>query len=268
MRPQSYTGINKFLSLPNRLAFDIIRSRHSKSVYQIFGIQRSGNHAIINWLIDNMSGSVLHCNHVRKNQHPRDCKKNFRWGLGNSHLIASFEEYSPNDFELKFDSDLYGQFTSGFNLLLLRDPFNLFASRYAWEKPPGDRFREKIKTRERKISLWKEYANTYLKWQSHQQPQNITINYNQWCVDDEYRLKLAKKLGFEIEEIQSKRIPKNGGGSSFTGSQKIVDKNIFLQRFREFENDEKFKSIFKDEELIDLSKKIFGKIDGTYKLFR
>ena len=79
-------------------------------------------------------------------------------------------------------------------LLVLRDPYNLFASRLKWfhgrgEPPTAERF-EEFRT------LWKLHAGEFL-GTTHWLPEAVHVRYNDWFRSRAYRDELAGRIGFE-----------------------------------------------------------------------
>ena len=253
---------------PYKLIFKLIRANKSKTIYQVYGMKRSGNHAIIEWISRNEKGWVLHCNHIKKGQHPLEAiQKRIKLRKGKPVLITSYEEYASKKFQLDFNEKIFGRATSKFNILILRDPFNLFASRYAWKH--DKKFNEPGKHRDRKIKIWKSNAKLFLDWEANpDDSMNIPINYNRWCVDENYKNQIAERLSLTQANSDINQIQRFGGGSSFTGTAKIDDKKVLLQRFLKLANNEDFKSIFEDKELLNLSQNIFGAIEGVERIIK
>lgn len=244
-----------------RSQFTYLKKFTSKHTINLYGIQRSGNHAFIDFLMRNAQGKALLLNDIGIGQHPKNAAiKKMASGRGKEPLIiASRENFQRSDLILEEQPKLYGNISKHHNIILIRDPFNLFASYYSWNFRQGIFFREKEAFRVKIIALWKEYARLYLDWEKAGDPSNIVVTYNEFTADEKYKKDLAKKLDLKVKEINSEEVPNFGGGSSFYGTENIKgDKNGYNQRFLKFVEDENFRKIFQDEELIDLSREIFG----------
>ena len=134
-----FLKINKFSGIVNQ------------NEIRIIGLKRSGNHAISNWMMKQMKGNRFYINDVGVNENPyrekyeawvrSNCQKNQerlkQESLGNF-TQKDYLVYSYEDYELKritnplFASqhDLYfGKTNRRYDVLVLRDPFNLIASR-------------------------------------------------------------------------------------------------------------------------------------------
>jgi len=115
-----------------------------------------------------------------------------------------------------------------------------------------------------RLALWKEYAKEFLGFTNYLSNNKLVINFNKWVVDKEYRRTLAKKLGLNFNDHSMSSVSEYGKGSSFDGLKfhGQADRMKVLERWKEFESDKFYKSIFHDDEALSLSKEIFG--DITY----
>lgn len=241
--------------------FTYLKRFTRKHTINLYGIQRSGNHAFIDFLMRNAQGKALLLNDIGRGQHPkRAAIKKITANTGKEPLIiASRENFSRSELILKEEPELYGNISKHHNIILIRDPYNLFASYYSWNFRQGVFFREKVAFRERIIALWKEYARLYIDWKIAADPTNLAVTYNEFTSNEEYKKDLARRLGVKIREINSEEVPNFGGGSSFYGTlNESGDRRDYNQRFLKFVGDEEFKKIFQDEELVNLSQEIFG----------
>ncbi len=241
------------------------------------GMARSGNHAVINWILSMYPGTTHFWNaatNVPKKYFFR--QKPF---LLRSHENRSLAEIFDSDLEKLHD--LYmGKSSKRYNVLLIRDPFNLFSSRlkqvldqnfdqskhgfimghptyiYGASKP------------EEYVSIWKEHAKEYLGLTSYLGDDKITINYNQWFLDSSYREKTATLLGLSYnEESINKVVGENepGAGSSFDKYQyngQAKEMKV-LERWTNMIDNSNYCSLFADREVWELSEQIFGLIPGT-----
>ncbi|MGV9199856.1 MAG: hypothetical protein ACOC4M_13685, partial [Promethearchaeia archaeon] len=141
------------------------------------------------------------------------------------------------------------------NILVIRDPYNLAASKYKSEKnkgyPLGRYFNQG------KIKLWISYAREYLGQTSFLE-NKITINYNRWVQDNNYRKNILNKINLSFNE-KYENVPEMGGGSSFDGTEYSNDpkKMKVLERWRYFKSDIYYLKLVSNPELYYLSSKIF-----------
>jgi hypothetical protein len=274
----------------------------NKHEMRFFGIKRSGNHAFLYWIIENLDGIIVHINNIQsmiddpytncssfhiKGISYWTCKKRLLGFLKNiirrsnilnftiedrklcintirnirqkDLLILSYEnqkiELACNDEFDKKRSDFLGQSEKRSDVLILRDPFNLFSSMII-----SKRLQENNK--DEIVNLWKSFAREFLGETSYLKDNKVNVNYNRWVMDLQYRKSLTNILQMPIKQLEYNNIPYFGGGSSFTGIKEKFDTMKFkvFERWRYCKDNELFKTIFKDEELIELSLKIFGPI--------
>lgn len=254
---------------------------------RIVNLARSGSHAIINWLIGLCNGKICFLNDVKPNRNPflnftekelinieeDEFNKNKSGKLTKKDLlICSYEQYPLKDIfvgEFEKNHDRYvGKSGRRIDILILRDPFNFFASRIKLEEYGIASLRiHLVDERSKKIitKLWKEYAKEYLNQTNHLKHNKLVISYNKWCLDKGYKKYLAKKLGFPFKDLEDKFVSKYGPGSSFDGRKyngKASEMKV-LERWKFFKDYPFYRDIFKDKELIGLSNKIFGPMEGT-----
>jgi len=269
---------------------------------RVHGLRRTGNHAIINWIEKQASGFTVHLNNLRPEEnpfknywriledkvHPRE-----KWRVaelsfndlyqGSSGyelvkqeakgkfiekdcLILSYEDcYIPRVSSARAvrTHDRYvGKSKEIFDLIILRDPYNLIASRMRSNmlgiKGIGKTLPE----------LWIDYAKEYLGETQHLKYVKVPANYNQWFLDKEYRRTLANKLNLNFSDVGINDVPIFGQGSSFdsTGLDGQAQKMNVLNRWERYVDNENYRKLLDNEELIYYSERIFGHIPGTEKL--
>jgi hypothetical protein len=289
-----------------------------------YGLQRSGNHALIAWAINQHKGkSSCFLNNVRHGNHDlfRIYKEIVLTGLpgldeksdaeslrsAQKHLLLySYEDFLPrmagrNDFlssvfdpEFEENRERYlGRSEHRIDVLILRDPFNFFASRL--KRAPGEK--ESV---EFIVRNWKMLARQAIAIDAEAKPGRIVANFNAWLKDVNYRKQLSRKLLGVHDDSSMSDIPALGGGSSFDhypltlrqlvkNWTRIFDpkkyRNIpryfrtyffppkaeelkVLERWKHFTEDSVYRKIFVDRELLELSEKIFGEIPGTREFVR
>ena len=251
---------------------------------RIAGLRRTGNHAIITWIRSQFKNKQsLHLNNLIVNENPyrykyehlrdyypehkvvieryrQQAKGNF---VPRQCLIYSYEDYSlrqifNNRFEKKHDLYL-GLSAKRYDVLIIRDPFNLFASRFK------NNFREVKISGKTDIELWIEYAKEYLEETNYLKHNKLCINYNQWFQDRSYRQNLLDRLGIYCLNPGLSQVGNWGGGSSFDGTefQGQAEKMDLLGRWKHFVDDPEYRNLFKNKQLIAYSEKIFGEIPET-----
>jgi hypothetical protein len=144
-------------------------------------------------------------------------------------------------------------------ILILRDPYNLFASRLKYKKPK----KHAMQNKEGFVEKWKSYALEFL-GDTNIIDNKICINYNSWLKDIDYRRDLSKRLGGDFSDSNIDIVPSSGGGSSF--DRKSYDGRAsemkLLERWKSLKNEKYFLELVDDKELAELSFRIFGNIMG------
>ena len=271
---------------------------------RVLGLRRSGNHAIINWICKQLPEAHIFMNHCRVMDNPyrnvyRDqifLQKNpnlkgwrcediewwWREARGNfsikNCLVYSYEDQEIErvahpSFEKKHDLYL-GKSQERFDLIIIRDPFNLLASRIK-----GNRKRENarnfdlMKVYSKKLTLpelWIAYAKECLNETDYLKNKKIVIKYNSWFSDESYRKQIAEKIGLEFSDLGFNEVVRAGGigssfdGTSFSGQASKMD---VLSRWKILIDDPLFRELTNNKELIEYSTKLFGHISGTESLF-
>jgi hypothetical protein len=172
--------------------------------------------------------------------------------------------FAGESIEKEHDA-LAGRSRERYDVLVLRDPFNLFASALQFYVN-GTIYLRGLPRRSMlgKVERWKQYAREFI-GQTHFLPQKkIAMTYNQWFLSAEYRKTIAFTLGIDAANSAVEHVPGFGGGSSFDGAkyQNAATRMRTLERWKHFRGSELYRSLF-DDEVFDLSGKIFGDISGT-----
>ena len=253
----------------------------------VFGLRRSGNHVIINWIFRNHPGGVCFLNNIQPELHfnpylsfgqafVKDGGEVFnfapelrskvwrtdRWHRRHPHLDCLIHSYEDRRLEGLTADPLRGEEhdrclgRSGrrLSVIVLRDPFNTVASRM--------RRRERLPL-EGFIELWKSYAREFV-GDTDFLPDRVAINYNRWCVDASYRAVHGDRLGL-TGDLGVNDVPEVGGGSSFDATAFDGEGSNMRtsERWRQFADDPDYLAAIRDDELLSLSARIFGDIAGT-----
>jgi hypothetical protein len=260
---------------------------------RIVGMARSGNHAIINWLLSQVQGRYCFLNCVEPKTNPflsarplgngqpyqvnyaefdLACEQQGHFSR-KAYLLYSYEDcflgmVDHERFHTQHDAFL-GPSQRQFDILILRDPFNLFASRtqsgfYDAAEPP-----RKLVTLKTAIRIWKQHAKTFLGDRRYLRRRRIPISYNRWTQDPAYRREIAETLGLAFTDAGFERVVNVGGGSSFDGTQfdRQADRMGVLDRWQHCADNPTYRAIF-DEEMVALSEQLFGPIPGTERIIR
>lgn len=271
VRPTKWFLSDKY----HRFIFRGVKKSENKTFYRILGMQRTGNHAIINWIMNQLQGGLSFCNDLNLDQRPENSptrKSKYSFAAQQT-LIVSYEDKYALDWDTSYSEDFFGKSARKYYAVILRDPFNLFASRYVWTFAQGALFREDMNYRSQIINIWKTHAKCFLAFEKSYNPDNdiikLGINYSRWVLDMEYRKELSQRLGLKFTENKLDEVKNYGGGSSFEGlDNSNTDRKKYLERFTSLTEDDNFKSIFQDSEILDLSQEIFGHINKSELLLK
>lgn len=243
---------------------------------RIVGMSRSGNHAIIDWLLRALDGRrwcFLNC--VEPGADPwasaRPMDDGRRWvashgaPLSGSHGSASSPRRSL-DYVVRSYEDCFLKPVLGVDheasaavgrqcrdVLILRDPFNLFASR---RRSATGGVNERVALR-----IWKQHARTFLQGRFGRRP-IVPISYNAWVVDAAYRNAVMRSLGLPGPTGGIGVVARCNGGSSFDGlafADRPERMRVF-QRWRHYADERSFWAVF-DEDAYDLASRIFAQAE-------
>jgi hypothetical protein len=240
---------------------------------RVLGMRRSGNHAVIEWLMKSFGGPGFHLNNVPPGQNayrhrdqypePHDSERYTermrmaRFGRFEplNVLVRSYEDFEPGDVFREASEplhDLYYGKTGKFrDVLILRDPFNLFASRMKSGKvatKPGIE----------QIELWLRHARFAVESAGHDN--FVLIKFDDWARSIEYRHALQKRFSLEPKEISTEKVSTFGGGSSFDGTAMDGKASgmAVLDRWKSLRDDPAFAAVLDNAELRDYRERIFG----------
>ena len=253
---------------------------------RIVGLRRSGNHGIIIWIRRHYANRIWHLNNVSPFKNPyRQLAKNYpdkeklqkeAQGIFSQKecLVYNYENYSLESIansKCEKKHDLYlGKSYQKYDLLILRDPYNMFASIYqGQQQAEGDsNYILTYPNNQKSITrLWLDYAKEFLGETNYLKNDKILLNYNLWVSDRNYRQSISTQLDLEFCDTGFNVVKDYGGGSSFDGTKfnQQADKMDVLNRWQKFIDDEDYRKMF-DNEIIEYSQKIFGRIEGTEAL--
>lgn len=297
-----------------------VKQQHGSFLHiRVCGLQRSGNHAVIDWIIAQHKGkSNCFLNNVRHGNHDpyKNHKQKFCVGLDDQAeteslrseykhlLIYSYEDDqgqmgSKKDllesvFDPEFERSRLGYLRNAehsLDVLIIRDPFNFFASRLKkldWLS--GEKDLKLI------AHNWKMLAQEAIQIENTPRPERLVVNFNQWLKEKKYRRILSEQMFGSYDDSSMMNISRVGMGSSFDSLDyspltwrtifrnwtKIFDPKKYLNmgeyinrffygakkmkvmdRWKTFVNNSLYQSIFADKEIMELSEEIFGEIPGT-----
>jgi len=200
-------------------------------VVQLYGLRRSGTHAVINWLRYNFStqeetkrvGFLNNLIELREKFQP-----SYEWSLENCDVLLTTYE----DTNLKID--LVG--VDSHKIVLIRDIYNLAASRLK-------RGSDDMKIDGNFVDLWLQYSSS----------PNL-FKYEDFLLNKDKRDELCERLGVENLDYTD-GVMLNGGGSSFVGV-KLDTKENYLSRYKMVEFPEKVSKLLSDVRIQEVREKL------------
>lgn len=250
---------------------------------RVIGMSRSGNHAILNWIIQQAEGRLcfLNCTEPQTNPfesaRPMGDGQPYRANYADFHLPAERRgRFSRKDWLIHSHEDCFlgkivrGEFEEHHDryvgpsgrrreALILRDPFNLFASRSVAQYA--------LITERTSLRIWKQHAREFLGRRRYLPADRLAISYNRWVLERDYRRRIAAELGLTFTDTGVDHVPRTGSGSSFDGLDydgRATRMDLF-RRWEAFADDRRFLRLF-DDEMLELSEAIFGTVPGTEPL--
>ena len=235
-------------------------------VFIFRGLKRSGNHGIINWI--SAHKNIYFCNNVipiagillGKRKMPKPCDFN-KWSKQNHNgdcpILISLEDHT---LDVEYFKNIHCKTT---NILLIRDPYNLFASRIkkgfqikrlTVYPRTMDNYMERI------VLLWKNYAKEFLE-DTNQLSNKACIYFNDWFTSVQYRQTLSKTLNLSpFVDTGFYKVSNAEGGSSFdgvnydgySGNMDVLNRHLQLSS-----NEQSlFEQILQDSEIESLANRI------------
>jgi len=215
----------------------------AKQYFSFAGMQRSGNHAIINWWLRHFPGY---------------CFRNNILGISFEEKAAQYENYHPYqsngicvDSWENYDPAAIGVFMNSTPVIaILRDPYNWWASWFAYRIPnPNVHYVPREKT----IELYLNYVD-YARW-------NYFINFNFWFSSPVYRRSIEKQWEMSTCDDGMEKIPDIGSGSTFDGMlyQGRAQEMSVLTRYKTVQHlPAYYKPLQQHPELANISREFFN----------
>lgn len=235
------------------------------SVLLLHGMKRSGNHALVLWLLPQINGSfvnnaipvgpILRGVAVMPDPMPFDAWRVARaelQGRCEGNVLVGLEDHGLSVSPL-LEGDVRVR-----RLLVLRRPEQMFSSRLRHSSRVSMVAfpRENNQIMQRVASLWKEHARCFLGLEDTY-PGRIAISFESWATDRKYRLAICDALGLCFDDKAFGMVGNEGGGSSFDGMsyQGRGHQMNVLDRVSQLDARERgvLDEIFQDPELQQLS---------------
>jgi hypothetical protein len=222
----------------------------AKEMILVFGIRRSGNHLISDWLIHQYLDPCFQAMNVQLDffYFLDDCET--KCSLYNCALFG-IEEHPVSAVDIAYSKNAQ----TVRKVVILRDPYNLFASRIKHYKL----FEAPLFNGPFATYNWVGYANYFLN-----QPENVVcISYNHFITDKNYREQITEKLGVDLNSAKDLKYMNSvdssiSGGSSFDGKRYdgAGAQMKITQRWEYYKDNANYRALFTDE-IKELSKEIF-----------
>jgi len=241
--------------------------KNTNKKYCFLAPRRSGHHAIIEWFSNQLNNDTYFLNdndHAwgRPIRFPKINNGNLEYlnneyktdkiGIGTKDLIYNYEDRLLSQFNTpEFIEELK---TNNANIIILRDPFNLLASRMKhWvEYQP--------QLLQNGINLWVEYAQEILE-ETNLIPNKHIIIYNKWFTDRDYRKSITSNFSNMTHNDSCMNIvPEWGRGSTFDGLnyQNNASQMKVLERYKTIANKEFLQDLVNNEVFNKYTELIFG----------
>lgn len=219
----------------------------------VFGLRRTGNHAIINWILPQIKGDYVYYNDVWPDG-PYKGNPKMRQGQNvkvDASLI-SFEDYNLHIFRKLFEKHKHPKVVKSIKILIVRDPFNWYASRLK-SKMVSPAHYSGLNLRQLYVQYMKEFSGeTALLGENL-----VLISYNRWKEDLEYRKSVARQLGLDFSDDGLNTVSGEGGGSSFDGMN-LRGQNLQTDlRYKQYLNKTQYLSFFTNSKILEFCKKEF-----------
>jgi hypothetical protein len=250
------------------------------TIIRVVGMARSGNHAIIDWILAQLAGRWCFLNCVEPVTNPFHTARPIGEGdAAHRTNIAGFDlaaeqagRLSAKDTILFSQEDTFlkialadqaaaiqdagiGAAARRIDVLIVRDPYNLFASRR--------RLAHQYVTDRTAVRIWKQHARAFLGESPHLGPEAVRIRYNDWASHRGCRRRIAQALGLHFTDAGIDRVARCAGGSSFDGTLyegRATEMPVF-DRWRRYADDPAFRGLF-DCQLAEFAERIFGPLPG------
>jgi hypothetical protein len=239
---------------------------------KVLGMRRSGNHAVLTWIMRAAEAGFPKAEHVFLNnckpaeneyrlqsdyrrpvyseeEYRRIRVRRNRTYLPVGLLMRSFEDYDRAAWREPEDQAFYGRCRTQFRAIILRDPLNLFASRLKAGYINS-------KSRLSLIDLYLDHVACL-----DGDDDAFPIFYNRWLLSEEYRADLLDRLGLPAFDGHDSTAVSFGPGSSFQGRGAELRTEDLLRRWTNFAQDQWFdREILKNDALMRITEKYFPEV--------
>jgi hypothetical protein len=221
----------------------LIRNKYE---IQFFGLQRSGNHGVITWILQQFNRPQYFLNNVAHFKDPFEFYRNSevpnmvplaRGRLEETRLkekellLYSYENLMlPRlaKYELVENAEqLVGVSEHCAQVVLIREFYNWIISRLKLFDVVGQEINVE-NTVDMLVDLWVVYAREYCGHSDFLRHNRVGVLFDRWVVDEHYRVSILDQLEIPLLDNSNGRVPR-GGGSSFNedqGRSKVSAKGV------------------------------------------
>ncbi|SLN29008.1 hypothetical protein ROA7450_01223 [Roseovarius albus] len=230
-------------------------------ILRVFGMRRSGNHAIINWLQRNAPGDSVFLNNCRRKasvletfqgcevngerhiHKPEDGQPIAEHVSDGAVLLLSYEDFAPVGRE-----DLMDLVSAEFNaddvsheIVIYRNFTNWSAS--LLKKLQGNPSHTPLGRLRIMMGALEQYKHMLTLVEEPRGHNMQAIHYDGWCGSAEYRVATLESLELENCDDDLGRVQKYGGGSSFQPNAKTAEELDVLRRWPAMESDPEYQIV-------------------------
>jgi hypothetical protein len=234
---------------------------------RMFGMRRSGNHMAALWLAHHFESPVWFVNNVSSFEVPEVRQEDaegvyapsvFRspigvdrfWEMEKDVLVHTYEDYWLNSLRYGANKVVVGESATEHDVLVVRDPFNLFSSRMFIH---GD----VVPMDKPVVALWKQYLHEAL-GDTRFLKRKVVVDYNRLVASPEYRRSVEARMGLSASDSGLDRV--YGIGSSFDGTTydgRAAEMRT-MERWTAYASHPWYHGLF-DTEVMDLAVRMWGK---------
>ncbi len=267
----------------------------NKKEIAVFGIRRSGNSAIIGWLMRHMGSRAIHLNDVA-GESPYDSCSEVRakqlslWRCKPkiNHALKNFRSKDPVTYARHDPAVNWGYIRSfspkdclivSYQNRFLDDPdYAAYVSRHDHHVGCSQELHHVVVLRDAfnlfaslcrnpsttpediaaGVCLYKQYAELFLDAVRQKQQNIICVNYNKWVSSRLYRSRLARRFGVELDSKPERNTSSNGAGHRDSAGKR--ERLSATDSWQVNQHDPSYRAIFKDRRLVELSESVFGRV--------
>lgn len=248
---------------------------------RLFGMRRSGNHAIVGWMQRNAPGGrSVFLNNCKPGQDPfrsfrgievngthapqHKAMRNMAPVTGEAGdgalLVMSYEDTSPAEFTGERQvSGGFDESALSRNVLIYRSFLNWAAS--LLKKMQGNPSYSLVRRNAILLRAMDTYTRLLGMVEMAKDLAVTCISYDRWCRDEAYRADLLGELGLEAQDNSLGTVQRYGGGSSFQKDAMGAEDLQTDQRWRQMAEDAEYQSVLhlaaRDEALTDRLSRLF-----------